>query len=123
MIETKNVIKKFGGHSAEEGLLPSGPLIDLRQVFKTYESRSRPFTALQDINLQIGAGEFVAVVGKSGSGKTTLLNVLAGIDRPTSGTVSVSGTRVNSFSEFSVNSTRPIRLSGCPAKSVVVLRP
>ncbi|MBA3257074.1 MAG: ABC transporter ATP-binding protein [Pyrinomonadaceae bacterium] len=99
MIETKNVIKKFGGHSAEEGLLPSGPLIDLRQVFKTYESRSRPFTALQDINLQIGAGEFVAVVGKSGSGKTTLLNVLAGIDRPTSGTVSVSGTRVNSFSE------------------------
>lgn len=75
------------------------PLIDLHQVVKTYESSSQPFTALQDINLQIREGEFVAVVGKSGSGKTTLMNLLAGIDRPTVGGITVAGTQLHSLSE------------------------
>ena len=74
-------------------------IIDLRQVVKTYETPSGPFTALQDINLPIKSGQFVAVVGKSGSGKTTLLNLLAGIDRPTSGAISVDGTQLDSLSE------------------------
>ena len=75
------------------------PAVHLREVTKTYESPSRPFTALRDINLSVPAGEFVAVVGKSGSGKTTLLNVLAGIDRPTGGEIAVAGTPVHSLSE------------------------
>ena len=74
-------------------------IINLHQIVKTYETSSQPFTALRDINLQVQAGEFVAVVGKSGSGKTTLLNVLAGIDRPTSGIVSIAGTDLSSLSE------------------------
>lgn len=74
-------------------------IIDLRQIVKTYDSTSQPFTALQDVNLRIQTGEFVAVVGKSGSGKTTLLNLLAGIDRPTSGTISIAGTQLHSLSE------------------------
>jgi putative ABC transport system ATP-binding protein len=74
-------------------------IIDLRQVAKTYETPSGPFTALQNINLLIRAGEFIAVVGKSGSGKTTLLNLLAGIDGPTSGAVSVAGAQLQSLSE------------------------
>jgi putative ABC transport system ATP-binding protein len=74
-------------------------IIDLRQVVKTYETPSGPFTALQDINLPIRSGQFVAIVGKSGSGKTTLLNLLAGIDRPTSGAISVGGTQVDALSE------------------------
>jgi putative ABC transport system ATP-binding protein len=78
---------------------PGDPIIELHQVVKTYNSTSKPFTALRDINLQIFTGAFVAVVGKSGSGKTTLLNLLAGIDRPTSGVVSVAGTQLHDLSE------------------------
>ncbi len=74
-------------------------IINLRDVAKTYETPSGPFTALQDINLPIHPGQFVAVVGKSGSGKTTLLNLLAGIDRPTSGAVSIAGVQLHSLSE------------------------
>ena len=77
----------------------SETIIDLDQIVKTYETPSGLFTALQDINLSFQAGEFVAIVGKSGSGKTTLLNVLSGIDRPTSGTISVDGMRLDSLSE------------------------
>ena len=74
-------------------------MIDLGQVVKVYQSPSQSFTALRDVNLQVRSGEFIAVIGKSGSGKTTLLNLLAGIDRPTSGTISVGGTQLQSLSE------------------------
>lgn len=74
-------------------------IVDLRQIVKAYETPAGPFTALQDIDLNIQSGEFVTVVGKSGSGKTTLLNLLAGIDRPTSGAISVAGTELHLLSE------------------------
>src|SRR5512140_246766 len=68
-----------------EETLANGTLIDLRGVTKTFENAAGTFTALQGIDLQVHPGEFVAVIGKSGSGKSTLLNMIAGIDRPTSG--------------------------------------
>ncbi len=74
-------------------------LIELQQVVKTFDTAAGPFTALNNINLQIEAGEFVAVVGKSGSGKTTLLNMITGIDRPTSGQVLVEKTAVHTLNE------------------------
>ncbi len=77
----------------------NGHLIDLRRVGKVYLSAAGPFTALEDIRLQVDRGEFVAVVGKSGSGKSTLLNVLTGIDRATSGEVWVDGTPIHALSE------------------------
>jgi putative ABC transport system ATP-binding protein len=71
------------------------PLVVLAGVEKTYRSGRVAFRALQGIDLEIGAGEMVAIVGPSGSGKTTIVNLIAGIDRPSAGTVTVSGTRLD----------------------------
>jgi putative ABC transport system ATP-binding protein len=71
----------------------------LRNVGKTFATPAGPFAALQGIDLEIQAGELVAVVGKSGSGKSTLLNLIAGIDRPTRGEVTVAGQSLGSLSE------------------------
>ena len=74
-------------------------MISLQQVSKTYETPAGKFSALKDIDLHIHQGQFVGVVGKSGSGKSTLLNMLAGIDRPSSGSVAVAGTEIHAMSE------------------------
>ncbi len=74
-------------------------IIDLRGVNKFYKTAVGDYRALKDIDLQIGAGEFVSIIGKSGSGKSTLLNMITGIDRPTSGEVMVNGTPVHTLSE------------------------
>ena len=75
------------------------PIIELHQVVKRYDGKARSVTALKGIDLRIGAGEFVAVLGKSGAGKTTLINLIAGIDRPTSGEIHVAGTAVHRLGE------------------------
>ena len=72
--------------------------VEMRNVVKVYEGGTK-FTALHNVDLHIAQGEFVAIIAKSGSSKTTLLNMLAGIDRPTSGTLSVSGTSLPTLSE------------------------
>jgi putative ABC transport system ATP-binding protein len=74
-------------------------VITARDLVKSYPLPAGDFTALDSIGLDIAAGEFVAVVGRSGSGKTTLLNLLAGIDRPTSGTLRVAGADLGELSE------------------------
>jgi putative ABC transport system ATP-binding protein len=74
-------------------------MISLQQVSKTYETPAGKFSALKDVDLEIQSGEFVGVVGKSGSGKSTLLNMVAGIDRPSSGSVAVAGTSIHALSE------------------------
>lgn len=74
-------------------------VIQLRQVVKTYRSEAGSFTALKNVDLQVKPGEFMVIVGKSGSGKSTLINMMAGIDRPTSGEVLVGRTAVHNLSE------------------------
>lgn len=74
-------------------------MISLHQVSKKYETPAGIFSALTNIDLEIRSGEFVGVVGKSGSGKSTLLNLVAGIDRPTSGAVTIAGTPIHEFTE------------------------
>ncbi len=75
------------------------PLIRLTDVVKTYDTGEVPFTALKGVNLDVGEGEFVGLIGKSGSGKTTLINMITGIDHPTSGQVQVAGTPVHGLGE------------------------
>jgi putative ABC transport system ATP-binding protein len=70
------------------------PMIRVRGVAKTYATEAGEFAALRGVDLDVGAGELVAIVGRSGSGKSTLLNMMAGIDRPTAGTVAVGGTAI-----------------------------
>lgn len=75
------------------------PLVVLAGIEKTYHSGRVAFRALCGIDLVIRAGEMVAIVGPSGSGKTTIVNLIAGIDRPSAGTVTVNGTRLDVMGE------------------------
>jgi putative ABC transport system ATP-binding protein len=74
-------------------------MVDVRGVRKIYKRDSQEVTVLDGISLEVPEGEFVALMGPSGSGKTTLLNLIAGIDRPTSGEVVVAGTDVGQLGE------------------------
>ncbi|RAG82993.1 ABC transporter ATP-binding protein [Streptacidiphilus pinicola] len=73
-------------------------MIEIRDVSKTYDaSEARP--ALADFSLEVAPGEALAVLGPSGSGKSTLLNLIAGLDRPSRGSVRVAGTAVHELGE------------------------
>ncbi|MFT4511585.1 MAG: putative ABC transport system ATP-binding protein [Planctomycetota bacterium] len=72
-------------------------LIQLRGVTKTFESGAETVTPVKDLDFDVEKGEFVCLMGPSGSGKTTLLHMLAGIDRPTAGTVHVGGEEVSAM--------------------------
>ena len=78
---------------------PTHAQIIVRGLTKTYQRGGEPVQALAGIDLEIAPGTFVAVMGQSGSGKTTLLNVLAGVDRPSSGEVWLDGHRLDRLSE------------------------
>lgn len=92
---------KGNGSKGTDGnyLNSNGFLVELRRVVKTYETAAGSFVALNGVDLQVGKGEFVSIVGKSGSGKSTLINMLTGIDRPTTGQVLVGNAAVHELSE------------------------
>lgn len=73
-------------------------LVELRGVSKRYRSGQETITPLDNVDLDIQAGEFVSLMGPSGTGKSTLLNLVSGIDRPDAGTITVDGTIVTSLS-------------------------
>lgn len=81
-------------------------MISVKEVRKTFTTAAGKFEALKGINLSIGKGEFAAVIGKSGSGKTTLMNMLAGIDKPTSGELYVSEKAVHTMTENQLSKWR-----------------
>lgn len=76
----------------------NSPLIQCRRLTKSYKKGDNTITPLQELDLDVPAGDFLALMGPSGSGKTTLLNLIAGIDRPTAGQLVIGGTDIASLS-------------------------
>jgi putative ABC transport system ATP-binding protein len=75
------------------------PALELRNLGKTYREGEAERIVLRDVSVTVASGEIVVLVGRSGSGKSTLLNLIAGIDRPTAGSVSVNGTDLTALDE------------------------
>jgi putative ABC transport system ATP-binding protein len=99
MKTTKKSSNKTGNSS-------SFPIIDVKNLTKTYGKKSTAFKALDNINLQIFQGESVAIVGKSGSGKSTLMHLLALLDKPTSGEIKILGINANKLKGKKLNQLR-----------------
>lgn len=87
--------------TAAQPLVPlePSPLIQLVRTEKVYRTGRLSHTALRGVDLSINQGDMVSIVGPSGSGKSTILNLITGIDRPTAGTVTVDGQRIDTLSE------------------------
>lgn len=81
-------------------------MLECRELTRTYHEGPQDVTVLDGLELEVRAGERVAVVGSSGSGKTTLLNLLGGLDRPTGGTVTVAGQTLSALRESALGSFR-----------------
>ena len=76
----------------------SSPIVSLQQVAKRYVRGKQTIEVLHSLDLDIAAGDFIALMGPSGSGKTTLLNLIGGLDRPSAGQVRVAGERIDQLS-------------------------
>src|SRR3954470_21089362 len=74
------------------------PLIECRKLTRSFQKGGNVITPLKDLDLDVEAGAFVALMGPSGSGKTTLLNLIAGIDQPSSGSLKVNGIELSTMS-------------------------
>ncbi|WP_405051253.1 ABC transporter ATP-binding protein [Schlesneria sp. DSM 10557] len=77
----------------------SDPCVEVQDVHKSFRRGSELLDVLNGLNLVVQQGEFVSLMGPSGSGKTTLLNLIAGLDRPTSGSIRVQGEEISRMSE------------------------
>ncbi len=85
------------------------PVLELNGVTKVFPGET-PFAALRDVTLDVHAGELVAIVGPSGSGKSTLMNVMGTLDRPTSGTVRVTGVDIAGLGDRQLAALRATRI-------------
>ena len=97
---------KESNNKTGNGNSSSFPIIDVKNLTKTYGKKSTAFKALDNINLQIFQGESVAIVGKSGSGKSTLMHLLALLDKPTSGEIKILGINANKLKGKKLNQLR-----------------
>ena len=87
---------------AQSNIATGSKVVQVRGVSKVFKRDAFQVTALDDVSIDIGKGEFLALMGPSGSGKTTLLNMIAAIDRPTSGELLVQGQDIFRFSDAQI---------------------
>jgi len=95
--------------AAERRLAAGAPVLELEAVTKTYPTEP-PVTALDGVSFSVRAGELLAVIGPSGSGKSTLLHLMGTLDRPTTGTVRVTGLDVAELSDRELAALRATRI-------------
>jgi putative ABC transport system ATP-binding protein len=81
-------------------------MISIRHVDRIYPLKGGPYYALRNINLEVNEGDFLSIMGPSGSGKSTLMHILAGLDRPTSGEVSVAGVEITALDDGELTKLR-----------------
>jgi putative ABC transport system ATP-binding protein len=84
----------------------SDSLVSIKEVNKTYQRGGETLVVLDDLNLEVPKGDFLALMGPSGSGKSTLLNLIGGLDTPTSGSVEVDGERLDTLNSKALSKWR-----------------
>src|SRR5215471_11573720 len=84
----------------------NGTLVSVDGVEKVFHRGSEDIHVLADLHLKVPKGEFLALMGPSGSGKSTLLNLIGGLDRPTKGSVSIAGDKIDQLSDRALASWR-----------------
>jgi peptide/nickel transport system ATP-binding protein len=88
---------------------PAGALIEVKNAHKVFRNGNRTVAALDDVSLHVGENESVGLVGESGSGKTTLARILVGLERPTSGELTIDGIDASDWSKLSTTDRRKLR--------------
>lgn len=96
------VLPKTAAARDEEAVM----LLELEHIYKTYSKDQLDVPALRDVSLQVGKGDYLAIMGPSGSGKSTLMNLIGCLDRPTGGSYRLDGTDVLSLSDNELSEIR-----------------
>src|SRR4051795_11110592 len=86
--------------------VPANAAVEARDLTRTYGEGKTAVEALRGVDIEVSSGELVAVMGPSGSGKSTLMHILAGLDKPTSGTVMIAGTEITRLSDSQLTHLR-----------------
>src|SRR5687767_9783840 len=94
------------GGSMENGKPASNAVVSANDVTRRYGEGDTAVDALKGVDLDVGQGQLTAVMGPSGSGKSTLMHILAGLDKPTSGTVEISGIEITTLNDNDLTKLR-----------------